>query len=68
MKVAKSSHHLSHDRTSKGHESIPGLMSQTDLHRISLCKHACKEVCDVKQGVDPYPLHARRVTDDGQIS
>ena len=34
-------------------------MSQTDLHRISLCKHACKEVCDVKQGVDPHPLLAR---------
>ena len=32
--MAKSSHYLSHDRASKGHESIPGLMSQTDLHRI----------------------------------
>ena len=30
----KSSHHLSHDRASKGHGSIPCLMSQTDLHRI----------------------------------
>ena len=49
----------SHDRASKGHGSIPCLMSQTDLHRISLCKHACKEVCDVKQGVDPYPLLVR---------
>ena len=26
---------------------------------LSLCEHACKEVCDVKQGVDPYPLLAR---------
>ena len=26
---------------------------------LSLCKHACKEVCDVKQGVDSYPLLAR---------
>ena len=26
---------------------------------LSLCKHACKEVCDVKQGIDPYPLLAR---------
>ena len=26
---------------------------------LSLCKHACKEVCGVKQGVDPYPLLAR---------
>ena len=25
----------------------------------SLCKHACKEVCDVKPGIDPYPLLAR---------
>ena len=31
--MAKSSHHLSHDRASKGHGSIPGLMSQNDLHR-----------------------------------
>ena len=30
----KSSHHLSHDRASKAHGSIPGLMSQTDLHHI----------------------------------
>ena len=34
LKVTKSSHHLSHDRASKGHGSIPCLMSQTDLHRI----------------------------------
>ena len=26
---------------------------------LSLCKHACKEVCDIKQGVDPFPLLAR---------
>ena len=26
---------------------------------LSLCKHACKEVCDVNPGVDPYPLLAR---------
>ena len=60
MKVAKSNHHLSHDRASKGHRSIPGLMSQTDLHRtVSVCKHACKDVCDVKQGIEPYQLLAR---------
>ena len=34
VKVTKSSHHLSHDRASEGHGSVPGLMSQTDLHRI----------------------------------
>ena len=34
VKVTKSSHHLLHDRASKGHGSIPCLMSQTDLHRI----------------------------------
>ena len=32
----KSSHHLSHDRASKRPGSIPGLMSQTDLHRINI--------------------------------
>ena len=26
---------------------------------LSLCKQACKEVCDVKPGIDPYPLLAR---------
>ena len=34
VKVTKSDHHLFHDRASKGYGSIPGLMSQTDLHRI----------------------------------
>ena len=28
----------------------------------------CKSVCDVKQGIDPYPCLLSRVTDDGQIS
>ena len=26
---------------------------------LSLCKHACKEVCDVNPGIDPYPLLSR---------
>ena len=26
---------------------------------LSLCEHSCKEVCDVKQGIDPDPLLAR---------
>ena len=26
---------------------------------LNLCKHACKEVCDVNPGIDPYPLLAR---------
>ena len=34
VKVAKSGHYLLHDRASKGYGSIPGWMSQTDLHRI----------------------------------
>ena len=34
VKVTKSSHHLSHDRASKGHGSIPYLTSQTNLHCI----------------------------------
>ena len=32
VKVMKSGHHLSHDRTSKGYGSIRCLMSQTSLH------------------------------------
>ena len=42
----KSSHNLFHDRASKG-------------LAVSLCQHACKEVCDVKPGLDPCPLQAR---------
>ena len=34
VKVTKSDQYLLHDRASKGHGSIPGLTSQTDLHRI----------------------------------
>ena len=34
VKVTKSSHHLFHDRASKGYGSIPGLMSQTSLHDV----------------------------------
>ena len=26
---------------------------------LSLCKHACKEVCNVNPGIDPYPFLAR---------
>ena len=40
VKVKKSGHHLSHDRASKGHGSIPGLTSQTDLHRIKVAEHS----------------------------
>ena len=32
LKVTKSDYHLFHDRVSKGYGSIPGLMSQNDLH------------------------------------
>ena len=47
-----------HDWASKGHGSIPGFTSQTDLHS-SLCKHACKDVCDVTPGINSYPLLAQ---------
>jgi len=29
---------------------------------LSLCKHACKAVCDVTWGTDPYPLRLGRAT------
>ena len=32
LKVMKSSHHLFHNRASKGHGSSPGFTSQTSLH------------------------------------
>ena len=32
IKVTKSSHHLFHDRASKGHGSSPGFTLQTSLH------------------------------------
>ena len=47
----KSSHHLSHGRASKGHGSIPFLMSQTDLHCIMsfVNMHAKKFVTSNKE-------------------
>ena len=54
----KSSHRLFHDRVSKEHVSSPGFTSQTICIAVSLCKHACKEVYDVKPGLDPCPLLA----------
>ena len=62
-KVTKSGHHLFHDRASKEYGSIPGLTSQTSL--LLRCMHVykdllrCKSVCDVKPGIDQYPLLAR---------
>ena len=58
FKVTKSSHYLFHDRASKGHGSIPGLRLQKICIAVSLCKHACKEVCDVKPRIDPCILLA----------
>ena len=26
---------------------------------LTLCEHACKTVCDVKTGIDPFPSTAR---------
>ena len=59
VKVTKSSHHLSHDRASKGMGLFLVWRQKLICIVLSLCKHACKQVCDVKQGVDPYPLLAR---------
>ena len=47
----------------KSYETWPMGLFQVWLHRliciiVSLSKHACKEVCDVKPGIDPYPLLA----------
>ena len=55
----KSSHHPLHDQANKGHGSIPGLTPQMNLHHVSLCKPVCKEVCDIKPGIDPYSLLAQ---------
>ena len=59
VKFTKSSHHLSHDRASKGMGLFLVWCHRLICIVLSLCKHACKEVCDLKQGVDPYPLLAR---------
>ena len=46
----KSSHPLSHNRAGKGHGSIPGLMSQTDFHRIIFVNmHAKKFVTSTQE-------------------
>ena len=60
VKVTKSGHYLLHDRARKG---CMGLFLG-GRHRLicivlSLCKHACKDVCDVNPGIDPYPFLAR---------
>ena len=31
---------------------------------LSLCKHACKIVCDIKSGIDPCPFWLHRVPND----
>ena len=56
----KSSHHLFHDQASEGHGSIVLVLRHKLICiALSLCKHACKEVYDVKPGLDPCPLLAR---------
>ena len=57
VKVTKSSHHLSHDRASKGMGLFLVWCHRLICIILSL-KDACKEVCDVKQGIDPSPLLA----------
>ena len=59
IKDTKSSHHLFHDRASKGMGLVLVL-----CHKL-LCMHVfkglmrCKLICDVKPGLDPCPLLAR---------
>ena len=55
----KSIHHLFHDRAGKEHGSSPDFTSQPICIAVGLCKHACKEVYDVKPGLDLCPLLAR---------
>ena len=59
LKVTKSGHHQLHDRASKEYGSVPGWMSQTDLHPCLQRLIWYKSVCDVHTGIDPYPLLAR---------
>ena len=59
VKVTKSGHYLLHDRASKGMSLFLGRR-----HKL-LCMHIYKDlirfksVCDIKQGIDPFPLLAR---------
>ena len=39
----------------KGSGSIPDLMAQTDLHALTLCKHACKTDVHFSILPSPYP-------------
>ena len=59
LKVTKSGHHQLHDRASKEYGSVPGWMSQTDLHPCLQRLIWYKSVCDVHTGIDPYPLLAQ---------
>ena len=33
------------------------ILPQTNLHSLTICKHAFKVVCDINSGTDPCPSH-----------
>ena len=48
---------------------LPLFNPNLDFLVLSLCKHACKSVCDVHPGINPYtPYLLGRATDNGQTS
>ena len=59
VKITKSSHHLLHNRASKGMGLYLVWRHREICILVSLCKHGCKAVCDVKPGKDSYPLLAQ---------
>ena len=59
VKVTKSGHYLLITEQVRGMGLFLGGRHRLICIELRLCKNACKEVCDVNPGIDPYPLLAR---------
>ena len=68
QKVAEICYQLVHDRASRGLALFLIWRYRLIYMALTLCKHACKTVFDVKSGIDPCPSPARSWDKAYQIS
>ena len=68
QKVAEICYQLVHDRVSRGLALFLIWRHRLIYMALTLCKHACKTVCDVKSGIDPCPSPGRSYDKAYQIS
>ena len=68
QKVAGICYHLVHDRASRGLVLFLIWRHRLIYMALTLCEHACKTVCDVKPGIDPFPSPVRSWDKAYQIS